>query len=286
MYKQFKVTNKPGYGCMKAPKTMKIWRTVPEPWQSFVIELKDMPDHAACREARIYFGGSERDDLYSRLNWGMLMNKEEIEFQQHQWNHVAVRALLMCLAATHHKDFSEFTLDLQNDRWWHDSAPLDAEPLPPYEPKLTDAPRRRRSPKRNASSSTSSAPSDANGSRECGELRPRVLFRTSRLSQEPMSSTRRGSIRWGSKSHPHQVADGDYLCDGVAHAHITTSRSALTWGWEITDVKNDECPYRHAREEPEHTLEDDNGLPLDPLWPISPMSPVMVEPPTPIYVEE
>ena len=266
MYKQFKVTNKPGYGCMKAPKTMKIWRTVPEPWQSFVIELKDMPDHAACREARIYFGGSERDDLYSRLNWGMLMNKEEIEFQQHQWNHVAVRALLMCLAATHHKDFSEFTLDLQNDRWWHDSAPLDAEPLPPYEPKLTDAPRRRRSPKRNASSSSSTAPSDANGSRECGELRPRVLFRTSRLSEEPKPCARLGSYQ-----RPHKISNGDTLCDGCTHFGVT-----LPTDWPaVNHVILGPCECTNTTAE--------CGLPLEPLWP---MSPVMVEPPTPIYVEE
>lgn len=271
MYKQFKVANRPGYGCMKAPKTMKIWRTVPEPWQSFVIELKDMPDHAACREARIYFGGSERDDLYSRLNWGMLMNKEEIEFQQHQWNHVAVRALLMCLAATHHKDFSEFTLDLQNDRWWHDSAPLDAEPAGPYVPRVTDAPRRpsrrRNSPKRSDTSATSTAPSDASGSPTCGALRPRVLFRTSRLSEEPKPSARLGSYQ-----RPHKISNGDTLCDGCTHFGITLPADYPAIGHVILGP----CECDEARD-------NDTGLPLEPLWP---MSPVMVEPPTPIYVEE
>lgn len=285
MYKQFKVTNKPGYGCMKAPKTMTIRRPVPTV-DAFELELKDLSNDSGCREARIYFDDKDRDDLYGRVNWIMLMNNKEVEFQQHQWNHVALRALLLVLSATHKSDFSQYTLDLETDvsRF----APLDGEPLPPYTPTLTDAPKRKqrrlRSPKRSATSSTSSAPSAASGSRTCGELQPRVLFRTSRLSEEPQPCELRGSIRWGSRTHPHQVVDGDYLCDGIRHGLLTTPQIAQRWGWELEDVKNDECLYKHSTPVPEHTLEDDNGLPLEPLWPITPMS--EGEPVTPIYVEE
>lgn len=223
-----------------------------------------------------------RNELYRQVTWERLMARKSIQWLEWEWNHAALRALLLVLAATHHKDFSEFTLDLQNDRWWHDSAPLDAEPVGPHVPRVTDAPRRpsRRSPKRSDMSSSSTAPSDANGSPTCGALRPRVLFRTSRLSEEPELSA-----RLGSKQRPHRVVDGDCICDGTGHAHITAGAAAQQWGWELYDIKNDECPYNHVGKESEHTMEDDNGLPLDPLWPISPMSGAE-EPVTPIYVEE
>lgn len=244
----------------------------------------------ANKEWRWPFGINQEDRrrLY-QVSWTELMERQSIQWLEWEWNHAALRALLLVLAATHHRDFSEFTLDLQNDRWWHDSAPLDAEPAGLYVPRVTDAPRRpgrRRSPKRSDTSATSSAPSSADGSPTCGALRPRVLFRTSRLSEEPKPCEPRGSIRWGSRTHPHQVVDGDYLCDGKSHARVTGGRAENNWQWRIFPDKI-ECTYRHsAVEEPEHTMEDDNGLPLDPLWPMSPMSPALVEPPTPIYVEE
>lgn len=231
----------------------------------------------------------EIQEMYAAVSWLALMEGHLFTWKGYEFNHAALRALLLVLAATHHRDFSEFTLDLQNDRWWHDSAPLDAEPAGLYVPRVTDAPRRpgrRRSPKRSDTSATSSAPSSADGSPTCGALRPRVLFRTSRLSEEPKPCEPRGSIRWGSRTHPHQVVDGDYLCDGKSHARVTGGRAENNWQWRIFPDKI-ECTYRHsAVEEPEHTMEDDNGLPLDPLWPMSPMSPALVEPPTPIYVEE
>lgn len=279
MYKQFKVTNKPGYGCMKAPKTMTIRRPVPTV-DAFELELKGLSDDSGCREARIYFDDKDRDDLYGRVNWTMLMNNKEVEFQQHQWNHVALRALLLVLSATHKSDFSQYTLDLETDvsRF----APLDGEPLPPYTPKLTDAPKRKqrrpRSPKPNATSSTSSAPSDVAGSRTCGELQPRVLFRTSRLSQEPTLSARLGSYQ-----RPHRISNGDTACDGTTHFGITLPSDYPTMGHVILGP----CECTPGLEVIDEGSIGNAGLPLEPLWPITPITPMSEEEPvTPIYVEE
>jgi len=225
----------------------------------------------ANKEWRWPFGINQEDRrrLY-QVSWTELMERQSIQWLEWEWNHAALRALLLVLAATHRKDFSEFTLDLQNDRWWHDSAPLDAEPVGPYVPRVTDAPgrpSRRRSPKQSDTSATSSTPSDANGSPTCGALRPRVLFRTSRLSEEPKPCARLGSYQ-----RPHRISNGDTVCDGTTHFGITLPNDYPTMGHVILGLC--ECG---------ENSESDTGLPLEPLWP---MSPVMVEPPTPIYVEE
>lgn len=206
----------------------------------------------------------ERDELYKRVSWDMLMSKTSVEFHQFEWNYAALRALLLTLAATHKKDFSEFTLDLQNDRWWHDSAPLDAEPCGPYVPRVTDAPRR------SASSSASSAPSAVSGlnrSSESHALRPpRALFRTSRLSEEePPKSC---AARLGSYQRPHKISEGDTLCDGMTHYRLS-----LSDGFPSADGR---CLG------PCNCVDCDSNLPLEPAFPISPM---MQEPVTPVYLD-
>lgn len=269
MYKDFKVTNRPGCGCIKAPKTMTVVRTTPG-LNAFVLDIPGNPREPLLN-SRFYFLDTDREEFYRKVSWSQLMNKEEAEFRDHQWNHVALRALLLVLAATHRKEFSEFTLDLQNDRWWHDSAPLDAEPCGPYVPRVTDAPRR------SASSSSSSAPSAVSGlnrSSESHALRPpRALFRTSRLSEEePPQSC---AVRPGCRSMPHHIVDGDYatMGDGTLVELQALMRNHRQWGWGLEyDLK-----------EPKHFMEDDHGLPLEPAFPISPM--VQEEPVTPVYLD-
>ncbi len=250
------------YGCK--PWILSVWMADTEEWATAVPLNKD-------DRARLY-----------QVSWRELMDRESIQWLGWEWNHAALRALLLTLAATHKKDFSEFTLDMQNDRWWHESEPLDAEPCGPYVPRVTDAPRpkgkhSRRSPKPSDTSSGSSAPSPVTGlnnSNGLPPLRPRTLFRTSRLSEEePRKSC---APRLGCRSMPHHIVDGDYatMGDGTLVELQALMRNNRQWGWGIEyDLK-----------EPRHFMEDDQGLPLEPAFPISPMM-QQEEPVTPIYLE-
>lgn len=272
MYKNFIITNRPGYGCIKAPKTMTVVRTTPG-LNAFRLDIPGTPGEPLMH-SRFYFLDTDREEFYRKVSWSQLMNKEEAEFRDHQWNYVALRALLLTLAATHHKEFSEFTLDMQNDRWWHDSEPLDAEPCGPHVPRVTDAPRRPRKP----SSSSSIAKFTASGSPTCepsapGAMRPRALFRTSRLSEEPRESL----ARPGSYQRPHKIANGDTACDGCTHFGLTLPEDYPTIGHIILGPCD--CDEQQGNDSGSAC-----GLPLDPMWPISPMSPVLEEPTTPIYV--
>lgn len=71
-----------------------------------------------------------------------------------------------------------------------------------------------------------------------------------RKSTASKSSCKRDpSIRWGSRTHPHQVLDGDFICDGTgAHACIVAGSTARMYGWELGDVSCNECPYEHQQD--------------------------------------
>lgn len=273
--------------CLKTDTTLETprWFCVLHaiPWGADEHELNITTDTKTL--IQIHLKRKDINHLYAVVSWLDLMERHRICWKGYQWNHAAVRALFHVLSATKKHNYYMFRLDLQEDQWGYDAKMgqdevLDGEPCGPYVPRVTDAPRRNKgrcSPPHSASSSTSSAPSAVSGlnrSSESHALRPaRALFRTSRLSEEePPKSC---APRLGCRSMPHHIVDGDYATMGdgtlVELQAIMRNHRQIGWGIEY-DLK-----------EPRHFMEDDNGLPLEPAFPISPM--MQEEPVTPIYLE-